>query len=199
MINATKWFVLAMLVAAGCLPALAGVTVSATDAETNVFSEGNFETLTAGGTLKGWDVPHPSWLEKVGGRIEVMSEDGTNHFVRVSSTDAKQIVRIGKDLPVQPEWKKLKCSIRIRASNLKLGEPTWAAAKSHFINVDEKGEKLKGTQWYAAGVVADTDGWVEKTVVIEVSPEAKAVRVWPGLYCATGTMDFDDIRIVPLE
>lgn len=176
-----------------------GVTASARDADSNLFPEGDFETLTADGKLKGWDVPHPSWLEKVGAKIEVVSDGGTNHFVRVTSTDPKQIIRIARDLPVKPEWKKLKCSIRIRATNLKLGEPDWAAAKSHFINLDDKGEKVKGTPWYAAGVTADTDGWVEKTVMVEVSPEAKSIRVWPGLYCATGAMEFDDIRIVPVE
>lgn len=85
------------------------------------FAAGTFEKFNANGTPLLWQLLDPA-------RMRIEEENG-NHFLRLSSDDAKLSVGINTWLRLDPTWDAIKISLRMRARDLKIGRQAWENAR----------------------------------------------------------------------
>jgi serine/threonine protein kinase len=144
-----------------------------------------------GDNTKGirWD---PAKQARPGEKWSV-TNDGTNHFMELESPSPGNSIIPGYGRVIlQPEWKRLKFSLRIRARNLRVNPASRPGGAALFIGWWYKVWNESATT--TACVTNDCD-WtlVEKIVLI---PEgAKRVGFTPMLADSSGIADFDDIKV----
>ena len=106
--------------ATACLLILAGVRVSA---QVNLLPQGNFESPGVNsGWAEGFNIPNNQ-------EFQVISEHG-KHWLRIENRDAgRQLDYVHSYVKVSPEIASLTISVRMRASNLKIGKAGWHTAR----------------------------------------------------------------------
>lgn len=160
----------------------------------NVFPAGSFDSVHLNGTLpRGWWSQIP---EKVG-----MEQDGDNRFIALTNGTPNGRNFIMGRLKLEPGWKKLLVSTRLAAKSLKAGTP-----KAPKENVeaglllrfeDDKGE-LVGKYPGSLLLTQDVE-WkiMEKEAVVPDGATHLAFRC--GLFCYSGEMGIDDIKVFVLD
>jgi len=149
----------------------------------NIFPPGTFEGKTRD-TLTGWNDP--------GRNAQFVTENG-NTFVRFSNDDATQSKTMEAKIKLDPAWRTLQISGRMRATITKLGDQGWFGARltSQFTN--DKGV----VQPYPPQPTLreTTKEWVNFTETLKIPDAATHFQLMPGLWGTAGVMDLDDISI----
>lgn len=170
-------------------------------ASTNIFPQGDFERLDASGKPIGWDrVPHVGWLRSWGANFEIVKE-GTNHYARFtdnssSVADSKKGVWLEAYLPLDPSWKYIRVTCRMRAKIRGLGGEDWFGAKVTMQFEDENGKAVRPYPPQPT-LREDQPLWQFFAVRFPIPPGAKRLAIKPGLWGAIGVMSIDDITVVP--
>jgi len=152
----------------------------------NVFADGSFDVVDGRGIPSGWSVP-----------AEWVASAGPNRWLRLSNDDPKNAPNVVYRFPVDPAWETLKVSARIKATGLKPGKENWHTGRVALRFEDEKNEMV-GQYGPVPELRADSD-WTLREVTMTVPAGAHHLNVQPALFHATGTVEFDDIQIVPLS
>ncbi|MDR0533805.1 MAG: hypothetical protein LBH01_07610 [Verrucomicrobiales bacterium] len=154
----------------------------------NLLKNGNLEEANAEGT---WAANWPK--DKVGG-VTWETEDG-NHFLRFTQKTPGEMILLYTNVTFPKEAKKVKLSYRVRYSNVVAGEQAWFDARfmMKFMDAPWNGKEIKpGPK--VPNFKGDSNGWQEKSQVIDIPEGAKALAFMPCLFkVESGTMDIDDI------
>jgi hypothetical protein len=155
----------------------------------------SFRRLNRVASPPGWIVPYAiATAEKPPLRIE---REGDNGFVRIENNAVGKSVTMEQFYALDPAWKKVKISARMRAKGLSCGAEVWEDARVMVTFADNRGQKVGGYGEVPC-VKADQD-WQEMSAVREIPEGATAIRLQVGLFSSTGTVDFDDIRVEPVR
>src|SRR5207247_2706269 len=85
-------------------------------------SNGSFEKLDSLGRPAGW-------LWSSDSKIKLAEEEG-NHFVRLTNNEPGSSTQLpAKEFRLDPSWKQIKLSARMRAKDFKVGTDTWHDAR----------------------------------------------------------------------
>jgi hypothetical protein len=166
-------------------PVPAGATVAGAEAIIN----GNMEAADAGDGLAGWFI-----LERLKPQAQVITENG-NRFLRLTNSDPAHSVIAEQTIKVEPSWKAVTVSARIRATNFKIGKTTSQDARAAFVFRDASGQRLGG--WPQVPRVLKDGPWITKTVTVDIPPGTKTIYVQVAMFNSTGQVDFDDVSVVP--
>jgi hypothetical protein len=137
----------------------------------------------------GWFVP-PAYKHA----ISFVSEDG-NRFLRIKNEDTKATVFIDQKIKVEPTWTAVTVSARIRATNFKSGSGAAHDARVAMKFIDDNDQRVGN--WPPVPTVKGDSPWVERTITADVPPGAKHLYLQLAVFYATGTVDFDDVKVIP--
>jgi serine/threonine-protein kinase len=165
-------------------PVVASATLSADDR-----APGDMENLDANGFVRGWNVQ-----ARYRPQVTVMDEAG-NHYLRVTNPDAGRIVYFDRKITLDPSWVAVTVSARMRASSFKAGGGSMQDGRVAILFKDAGGIRIGG--YPPVPNVRGDSGWTVRTVTADVPPGAKSLQLQGGIFNATGTVDFDDITVVP--
>ncbi|HEX8524332.1 MAG TPA: serine/threonine-protein kinase [Tepidisphaeraceae bacterium] len=155
----------------------------------NVVKNGNMEQSSPQGLSVGWFI-HDKYKDV----ISVEEEDG-NRFIRLTSNDATKTYFADQQIPVDPDWKVVNVSARMRATGFHSGKQPFQDARLAFAFRDAKGVRVGN--WPPVPALKEDTNWVEKVVTVDVPPGAKTMYLQLAVFNATGTVDFDDVKVIP--
>ncbi|MBV9468481.1 MAG: hypothetical protein JOZ57_04500, partial [Abitibacteriaceae bacterium] len=89
----------------------------------------DFETRGAHGTPEGWDLSDTR-------RMKILDEDG-NHFLRLRNDQAKDTLEVDAIVRLDPTWKRVKLTARLRGSALRIGPERTDNARLATVFLDE--------------------------------------------------------------
>ena len=162
----------------------AGMTLCSSSAQAaagaNVFAMGDFER---------------DWVPAKRSNF-TLAEVAGNRFLRVTNDNAEQAPATHFSVPVKPEWDAVKVSARMRAVGLRRGKESWHNARLQLSFGGPDG-KMVGKYGPVPCLDEESD-WTTRTVTQDVPTGAVTLRMSAGLWFATGTMEIDDIRVVPI-
>ncbi len=147
------------------------------------------EDASVDGVLAGWSI-----ADRFKDRVQLLRENG-NHFLRLTNDDAAQTIFVDQIIDVDPSWKSIIVSARMRAMGFKVGSAAGQDARVRLAFRDALEKRIGG--WPPMPNVRANSGWVERTTPLDVPSGAKTLYVQLAIFNATGTVDFDDITIVP--
>ncbi len=163
-----------------CLNALA------VDKDVDVLKNGDFEMEGAAAGAQGWTRGNPSLVNFV--------LSGGNRFCRMELPTPKAAIIMQK-IKIDPKWKSLDFSVRIRAKNVKTGAQDWQTGQFQFLFLDKDGKVVGG--WNRLKVVQDTNGWeLLERRGLKVPENAVELKAQIGVWGASGTFDFDDANVI---
>jgi hypothetical protein len=150
---------------------------------------GGLEQEDATDGIAGWYV-HPKYAQSV--RFE--TEDG-NRFVRIVPQSDADTPHVDQKVDLDPAWTAVTIAARMRATDFKPGtKPTYDAR----IGVEFfDGDKPVGGAPGNLPVLKGDSPWAEKLVTVRIPPGATSMHVKLAVNGATGTVDFDDVRVMP--
>jgi tRNA A-37 threonylcarbamoyl transferase component Bud32 len=182
---------------ANATPAVESVAATATPAITapsaaasadNLMSNGSVNDVGTGdGAIPGWYI-----AERCRPQVKVLHEGG-NNFLRLTNVDATTTTHVDQKIDIDPEWKSVTVSARVRASNFKPG--TKEASGIAFSFKDAAGKTVG--KFPPALAVKEDVPWTDRVVTADVPPGAKALYLQCVVSYTTGTIDFDDVSVVP--
>ena len=150
--------------------------------------------VTNGDFTAGWTNWSPNEADKTLAKVSLQSEDG-NTFLHLAQPTQ---VLSTKHLVIDPSWKKLHISCRIRLADFKPNtDISWGNARlaNSFIMPE-------GKQAYVGIVLQDANtdpgkdgGWKTLATVVEIPAGALEFEVVCGNYGTAGQTDFDDIVV----
>lgn len=139
----------------------------------------------------------PGNYESKGCTVSVETEEGSTFLRFMAPQGFNAILRtyIALDLPT-PTPAALTISLRWRASDIAApeGAPDWASVQCDpvFVMSDGSEKTIHGTLHLKESTGGE---WVEVEKTVTVPEGAVRLVLQPGLYCVTGTLDVDDIKI----
>ncbi len=156
----------------------------------SLISNGDFESTTK----------RASWPDDWGylnanGSYE---SEGGNHYVRMHSTEPGKLIMLYREIDLPSGLKALNLSWRWRVTDLTVGEKPWFDARMIAELQDANGKKLspQPSPSYSRG----TTGWLEVSRDFIVPEGAVKMKLMPALFnVASGTIDLDDIKLVPTD
>lgn len=170
------------------LAALALIAPSAARADQSLIPNGSFEVASASGDWpdKWPKVDGASWQEEEG-----------NHFLRLTVVTPEKAVLEYWLLPVKEGQYDL--SFRARYKDIKPGKQPWFDGRVMMNFKDSAGKIVKGAPG-APTFRGSSDGWVSKSVRINVPAGVPSLEIMFTLFQAqSGTLDFDDVKLVPVS
>lgn len=151
-------------------------------------ANGDFERLTERGNAAGWPVTADITLEK----------EGANHFMRLKCLRPGGKVMVYREIPIEPGMKALALSYKVRHVEIKRGKEPWhdgrimmsfKSAALKPVSPAPQHPSFKGTQ----------KDWQERTQQFRVPEGAAKLEMMFTLFEAeSGTLDFDDIKVVAI-
>jgi hypothetical protein len=191
-----------MIVTGAALSSLCLTAVPLHAEGTNIFPEGDFESgnvkkncpeglnPTGGGQVGGTSTNWRKWVE----------EDG-NKFIRVFADPAMEMRQVDwslrQPIPVGSDWTEVTFKVKVRTKDFEKGDAGWHDARIVVTWQDASGEKVKDDAVALAKGEESTWKEVEKTLAI--APGATQLTFSIGTWGAKGTMDFDDLQIIPVK
>jgi len=155
----------------------------------------SFRRLNRVASPPGWIVPYAiATAEKPPIRLE---REGDNGFVRIENGAAGKSVIMEQLYAVDPAWKKVRVAAKIRTKGLQCGAEVWEDARVMVTFADGRGQKVGG--YGEVPCVKGDQDWAEMSAVREVPEGSAAIRLQVGLFSSTGTADFDDIKVEPVQ
>ena len=159
---------------------------SGSSAELNLLPQGNFKNPEASTEwAEGFNIPRNSQ------EFRVVSENGKS-WLRIENHDAsRQLDYVHAYVKVAPEMESLTVSVRLKATNLKVGTEGWHDARVALV--------FEGASGYPAKVPelnTDSD-WVTQTVELKVPKGATRLNIQPAMFRCTGVFEIADLVISP--
>jgi protein-L-isoaspartate(D-aspartate) O-methyltransferase len=144
--------------------------------------------------LESGDVP--GWYYQRGLTWQPLSADTSNHHVRFENDVQGRPTHLLQGLALDGRAvRRVKLSTRVQVREIRPGldRDEMPAVTLRFY--DDK-RTLLGTQFL--GPYQNTRGWRQDSKTFRVPSETREAIVSVGLFGATGTADFDDIKLVPV-
>tara|TARA_R100000027_G_scaffold2734_9_gene2706 strand:- start:7137 stop:9299 length:2163 start_codon:yes stop_codon:yes gene_type:complete len=160
------------------------------EARGTLIGNGNLETDgNQDGRPDGWGTAK--------GGLSFAQEDG-NHFLRLRSSGPEEVVLYYRKIDLPENVEALELQWDWRLTGLKKGAEPWHDARIMIKFLDANGKKLRGGgDPYAK---KSTDGWRSRSRKMIVPEGAVSIEIMPALFnVKAGTMDLDNVRLVPIE
>lgn len=126
-------------------------------------------------------------------------KEGENHFLRLTSPQAGDLVMVYHQVRLPADVKALKLSWKQRITSLKPGKQPWFDARILLEFKDAAGDKLPGSP-SAPHARKNTDGWSDRSVSFLVPDRAALLEFMPALFqVEQGTFDLDDVVLQPTD
>jgi hypothetical protein len=126
-----------------------------------------------------------------------LSEDG-NHFLRQTAAGPDKMVMFYQSLRLPKDAEAFKLSFRVRCEGVKVGKEKWHDARVIIDFKDAAGNKLPGGPGHPS-FKGTSKGWETRTLGLVVPSDAATLEIMPTLFNASaGTLDIDDIELVPI-
>lgn len=123
--------------------------------------------------------------------------ESENKFIRLRATEPKQTLLVHKLVQLPADAKALTVTVRVRVTDLVLGEQAWFDPRVMIDFKDAAGAKLKGAKPLVFR--KDTD-WVERKVSFLVPEGAAVLEVMPALtQVQAGAFDIDDLKVEVID
>ena len=152
---------------------------------------GSLEKQDPNGNVIGWFVH-----DRFKPFVQIVNEDG-NHFMRLTNGDPAKTVFVDHKINIDPTWKAVTVSARMRAINFKPGKLPSHDARVAFAFRDDQDKRVGS--WPPVPSVRSDSPWTERVVTADVPPGASSMYIQLAIFNATGTADFDDIHIIPQQ
>jgi len=169
-------------------PAVAPAAAPVVDGP-NAIANGTIEPAADGTGVSGWFL-HDRFKKQV----QFLTEDG-NRFVRLTNDDPARTVFLDQRIPVDPSWKAVTVSARMRASNFKSGANSAQDGRVAFAFRDASDKRVGN--WPPVPCVKSDSGWTERVVTADVPQGASSIYIQLAIFNAVGSVDFDDIKVIP--
>lgn len=157
-----------------------------------VFAEREGE-LPAGWEAKGYaGTAH-------GNKVRVTDDREGNYVSLIipKKETANFMVSLREPILLKPTWKKLLCSVDIRVFNYVQGPEGYQKPRMHLTFFDESNQEIGSTGISLGGRY--TDSWQTAERTVDIPGTATSVRVWLGTFNSTGTLEFRNAYIAPVE
>jgi len=189
---------LALVSASACGCALhAGAEGLSPPVGQSVLPDGDFEAADDEGKPFGWTFPPPFKDSDV--LPAELRGDSSNHYVRLNNPGAVDAVRVTRTIPLNPVWRSVEVSARLRAVRLqpmprssRLGGATIKVTFRSENNTTAPVPALPAFPW-----LRKQSGWVTLRVANRIPRGTDRLELALTLSGATGSADFDDVRVVP--
>jgi beta-galactosidase len=173
---------LPLILALVCLYA----TPDRTWAQVNLLPQGNFQNPGANtGWAEGFNIPQNQ-------EFQVVTENGKS-WLRIENRDAgRQLDYVHAYVKVTPEIESLTISVRMKATNLKVGKEGWHDAR---VAMSFEG----GSFGFPAQVpeLREDSDWVTQSVELKVPKGATRLNIQPALFRCTGVLEISDLAVTP--
>ena len=155
-------------------------------AQVNLLPQGSFEHPQINtGWAEGFNIPNNQ-------EFKVVSEGGTS-WLRIENHDAgRQLDYVHAFVKITPEITSLTVSVRMRATNLKIGKEGWHTARVTLVF--EGG--YFGYPPQVPELREDSD-WIMKSVDLEVPQGATRLNIQPAMFYCTGVFEIADLAVTP--
>ncbi len=155
-------------------------------AQVNLLPQGDFKNPGANtGWAEGFNIPENQ-------EFQVISENGKS-WLRIENHDAeRQLDYVHAYVRVAPEIESLTISVRLKATNLKVGKEGWHDAR---VAMSFEGGSF-GYPSQVPELAADSD-WVTKSVELKVPKGATRLNIQPAMFRCTGVFEIADLTVTP--
>lgn len=162
------------------------------EVEENLLPEGKM-VGSVGFAPRGWESPHPSYLDQIGASIEMVEEDDST-FVRLTNVDPEKSVSMKTVLEIEPDWvgQKLIISAGMRAADLVVGEQGWQTAR---IALSFKTPEGKTDYPQPLSLDMNQPEWLELTSEWKVPEGVVLLEINIALFHTTGTLDVKNLTV----
>ncbi len=175
-----------------CLAVVCGVLSVSAAAGENLVSNGDLEIPNA---TKDWAA---DWPKSTGGKVSWLAENG-DHFIRLEASEAGKMAMIYKQVPLKGALA-VELTVRVRVTGLARGAQTWFDARIMASFRDTGSKEIVGNKPKAIAFGKDTDGWVERKVVMEVPAGAEYLAIMPTLLqVEAGMLDLAEVTLSAVE
>lgn len=175
-----------------CLAAVCGVITLSASASENLVPNGNLETPNA---TKDWAA---NWPKSTGGKASWQAE-GTDHFIRLEASEAGKMAMIYRQVPLHGA-QAVELTVRVRVTGLVKGVQPWFDARIMASFRDPGSKELAGSKPKAISFGKDTEGWVERKVVMNVPLGAESLAIMPTLLqVEAGMLDITEVTLKAVE
>ncbi|HEX8834560.1 MAG TPA: hypothetical protein VF719_10190, partial [Abditibacteriaceae bacterium] len=155
------------------------VSLSLTSAQNPLTLDGTFET--------------PNGWKGLDGAKSIVEEKG-NHFLRVKNDNPEDVVIVDARIPLEPTWKRVTMSAKIRGTIEARGKEGWYAPRLTFTFQDAEHKKV-GDWPDVIQLQQSTAEWLKVTRTYEIPAGAASISLTPGLWGTSGTFDIDDLTV----
>jgi beta-galactosidase len=155
-------------------------------AQVNLLPQGSFERPGVNTAwAEGFNLPQNQ-------EFQVISENGKS-WLRIENHDAgRQLDYVHAYVRVAPEIESLTISVRLKATNLKVGKEGWHDAR---VAMSFEGGSF-GFPPRVPELRADSD-WVAQSVDLQVPKGATRLNIQPAMFCCTGVFEIADLTVTP--
>ncbi len=156
-------------------------------AQVNLLPQGDFKNPSVNTEwAEGFNIPRNSQ------EFRIVSENGKS-WLRIENQDAgRQLDYVHAYVRVTPELESLTISVRLKATNLKVGAEGWHDAR---VAMSFEGGSF-GFPAQVPELSADSD-WVTKTVELQVPKGATRLNIQPAMFRCTGVFELADLTVTP--
>jgi serine/threonine protein kinase len=155
----------------------------------NALVNGAIDPAADGTGVTGWFL-HDRFKQQT----QFLTEDG-NRFVRLTNDDPAKTVFLDQRIHVEPNWRTVTVSARMRASNFKAGANPAHDGRVAFAFRDANDKRVGN--WPPVPCVKEDSGWTERVVTADVPAGATSIYIQLAVFNAIGSVDFDDVKVVP--
>ena len=153
-------------------------SMAAEDNNVNLVKNGDFEK-----GLEGW---------RKGQGLSVATENGNSWLVADGGNTSTS-----RQVPIKPEYYKLKMTARMRVTDVELGAQSWNTARLAMSFHDKDGKRVGA--WPDVIHALGTSDWVNYEKEYEVPAGAESLHVNPGNLGKSGKVEFDDITFTVIK
>jgi serine/threonine protein kinase len=183
----------------GSTAAPSGARRTATGAETLPGSTQTGSNMLVNGNLEqaASDRAAPSgWFlaEKYQEAVRVV-EEGGNRFVRITPRDEADTPHLDQKLDIDPAWTAVTVAARMRAADVRTTGNSPSDGRVAFDFRDAAGKGVG--DWPPVPNLKHDSPWLDRQVTVPVPAGARTLHLRLSVLNATGTFDFDDVRVIP--
>ncbi len=169
-------------------------TVRADDKPHNACRNGSFEKVGDMGGAEGWTRGDPQLIKFETEKVTVNGEEQTNRYCRMTLPERKAAI-IKQEIDLPSNATAVDISVRMRVKDLVKGDQDWMTGMLQYQFLDKDGERVGG--WPKLMPPGDLAKWTELSRKNHQLPEgAVKLAVQCGVWGASGTFDFDAVRII---
>ncbi len=154
-------------------------------AQVNLLPQGSFENPGVNtGWADGFNIPNNQ-------EFQIIAEQG-RYWLRIENRDAdRQLDYVHAYVKMSPQIASLTVSVRMRASDLKIGKEGWHTARVAMM--------FEGGSFGYPEVpeLRADSAWVTKTVEIKVPAGATRLNIQPAMFYCTGVFEIADLTVTP--